>query len=1079
MAKPTHDKPSSSSNDRLKAWALLLVFMASGHLNALALQESGQAAARTLVPGAPLDGEFSGVLPHSYRVAVTSGEFVQIFVQQKGVEVAASLLDPAGRKLEEFDDSGGESEQREILFIGKSDGNYRLLLRPLMEGPPTVRYQIRLEILRPATEHDEMRIRAMQALKGARQVFWKMNSLSLEEAKRFAGKFEEALELWRTLDDRRMIAETLLSRGMLDDKIGEFGKALETYENALRLFPETPDGITSRATTLNNMAADYHNLGETRRALECYLKSLELKKEGRSRAITLDNLGSVYHRLGEYQLALDHHQQALTIFRELGGLRDQSVALNNLAVVLGSIGDLNRSLEYLLEALAVIRKTRDRNAEASSLQKLGACYLNMGDSVQALDYANRSIDLSRTLNNHRLEADGLTLACRIYNSIGEFDKAREACNRALPMHQHSGDRPSEAATLSTLGHIYELTREPAEAVQSRKAALALYRQSDDPAGELASLHALGRLALDGGDLATARTELERAIEMTESLRVKVGSHQLRSSYMAGLQNIYETYVDLLMQMHLSEPGKGYEQAALQFSERARARGLLDRLAEARLQIRQGADAAAMEKERGLLERLTSKDAAWRRLRNDGRTKSQADVIAHELNDLTTQLQLVEGQIRSSSPRYAELTQPQLLTHAEIQRQLLDGETVLLEFSLGKRQSWLWAVTPDATLTLQLPAQRQIETAARRVCELLTARQPRKGETEIEWRRRFAEADAELPQASRSLSRMLFGGLGEELRQEWKGKRLLIIAGGALEYIPFGALPAPSDENVWEPLIAGHEIVNLPSASVLAAIRREAVGRRLPTKAVAVLADPVFEETDPRVMLARKSKQNRREPPVRTRGPGTDHAPESDLTRSVRSIDRETLSRLPFSREEAETIASLAPRGSLLKATDFRANRATATGGELSNYRMVHLATHGLLNSEHPELSGLVLSLVDQSGKPQDGFVRMHEIYNLHLPADIVVLSACQTGLGKEIRGEGLVGLTRGFMYAGAQRVVASLWQVDDLATAELMKRFYRGMLKDGMRPAAALRAAQLELAKEKRWSSPFYWAAFVLQGEWK
>jgi CHAT domain-containing protein len=663
--------------------------------------------------------------------------------------------------------------------------------------------------------------------------------------------------------------------------------------------------------------------------------------------------------------------------------------------------------------------------------------------------------------------------------MGDFDKALDACNSALPMHQNSGDRPSEASALSALGYTFEQMRDTQKSIQSREAALALYRQVSDAAGELLTLHALGQLALENGDLASARARLERAIEMTESLRVKVGSHQLRSSYMAGLQRVYETYVDLLMQMHNSEPGKGYEQTALQFSERARARSLLDLLAEARLQIRQGADAAAMEKERGLLERLNAKDAAWKRLRNDARTKSQAESIANEINDLMTQLQLVEGQIRSSSPRYAELTQPQLLTHTEIQRQLLDEDTVLLEFGLGRKQSWLWAVTPTATLTRQLPPRREIEAAARRVCELLTARQPKRGESETDWRSRAAAADAELPREARALSSMLLGPISAKLRQEWKDKRLLIVAGGALEYVPFSALPAPTEESIAEPLISSHEVVNLPSASVLSAIRRETVGRKPASGTVAVIADPVFDETDPRVLLAKKKKHDNSDLRIHTRSAGTVEATESDLTRSVRSIDRENLSRLPFSREEAEAIASFVPKGSLLKATDFRANRPTATGGELSNYRIVHLATHGLLNSERPELSGLVLSLVDESGKRQDVFLRMHEIYNLRLPADVVVLSACQTGLGKEIKGEGLVGLTRGFMYAGAQRVVASLWQVDDLATAELMKRFYRGMLKDGMRPAAALRAAQLDLAKEKRWSSPYFWAAFLLQGEWK
>jgi CHAT domain-containing protein len=206
---------------------------------------------------------------------------------------------------------------------------------------------------------------------------------------------------------------------------------------------------------------------------------------------------------------------------------------------------------------------------------------------------------------------------------------------------------------------------------------------------------------------------------------------------------------------------------------------------------------------------------------------------------------------------------------------------------------------------------------------------------------------------------------------------------------------------------------------------------------------------------------------------------SALRRAMRSFNRTGFSRLPFSRQEADEIAQLIPKSSLFKATDFQANRIVTASGELSRYRIIHFATHGLLNSEHPELSGLVLSLFDENGKTQDGFLRMDEIFNLRLPADLVVLSACQTALGKEIKGEGLVGLTRGFMYAGAARVVASLWQVDDEATSQLMWRFYRGMLKEGLRPAAALREAQIEMSQSSRWSSPYYWAGFVIQGEWK
>jgi CHAT domain-containing protein len=257
------------------------------------------------------------------------------------------------------------------------------------------------------------------------------------------------------------------------------------------------------------------------------------------------------------------------------------------------------------------------------------------------------------------------------------------------------------------------------------------------------------------------------------------------------------------------------------------------------------------------------------------------------------------------------------------------------------------------------------------------------------------------------------------------------------------------------------------------LRRELQGRKPAEKMVAVLADPVFDPEDPRLKLARQTESAQ---------PLTSSLP-AELERAVRGAglgnDRGTLSRLPFTRDEAEAIVAVAPAGQSTRATDFKASRATATSAELGHYRIVHLATHGLLNTENPELSGIVLSLVDEQGKPQDGFLRLHEVYNLNWPAELVVLSACQTGLGKEINGEGLVGLTRGFMYAGAKRVLASLWNVNDSVTAELMKRFYHGLLVKGLPPSAALRAAQVEMWKRRPSRSPYYWAPFVLQGEWK
>jgi CHAT domain-containing protein len=251
-------------------------------------------------------------------------------------------------------------------------------------------------------------------------------------------------------------------------------------------------------------------------------------------------------------------------------------------------------------------------------------------------------------------------------------------------------------------------------------------------------------------------------------------------------------------------------------------------------------------------------------------------------------------------------------------------------------------------------------------------------------------------------------------------------------------------------------------------------RKEPPDNIAVLADPVFNASDPRV---RGADVNR----VATvnSDQGTRLLVHTAADAKMKTTVVSFIPRLPYTRQEAESILAITPSGSNLEALDFQASRATVFGDQLSHYKYVHFATHGYLDSEQPELSAIVLSMVNQQGRPEDGFLRVHDIYNLNLPADVVVLSACQTGLGKEIKGEGLVGLTRGFMYAGAARVVVSLWSVSDKATADLMARFYSNMLTRNLHPAAALRAAQIEVAREKPWQSPYFWAPFIIQGDWR
>jgi CHAT domain-containing protein len=441
----------------------------------------------------------------------------------------------------------------------------------------------------------------------------------------------------------------------------------------------------------------------------------------------------------------------------------------------------------------------------------------------------------------------------------------------------------------------------------------------------------------------------------------------------------------------------------------------------------------------------------------------------------------------SSPAYAALTPPKVPNLKQVPDELLDNDTLLLEYSLGEERSYVWAVGAGSLAAYELPKRSEIERVARKVRDILMVRNElRKGQADVERLSRAKAADAQYAEAAAELSQMILGPVASLIGN----KRLLIVSDGILQYVPFSALAIPSPGDTprqeaasWTPLIRDHEVVNLPSISVLAALKKQSSQRAPAAGAVAVLADPVFDAKDPRVHRKKTSATVPSMTESAHRGGEetffSDQLSKSLLLRSAGEISGARggtlFPRLPFAKAEADAILHDVPVGQGMRAVDFAASRATATSPELSHYRIVHFATHGLLNSEHPELSGLVLSLVDKDGKEQNGFFSLSDIYNLDLHADLVVLSACETGLGKEIQGEGLVGIARGFMYAGASRVVASLWKVDDAATAELMKLFYRGMLKDRLSPAAALQRAQMEMSK--RWPSPYYWAGFVLLGQ--
>jgi CHAT domain-containing protein/Tfp pilus assembly protein PilF len=878
--------------------------------------------------------------------------------------------------------------------------------------------------------------------------------------------YKEALSLTRTVGDRAGEAITLNNIGSVYNTLGEWKIALEYYNQALALC-QAVGRRAAEAYTLDNLGIIYAQLGEKDTALKYYKQALPLRRalgDRAGEANTMINIGGIYDNLGEKQIALEYYVQALSLTRAVRDHEREATTLNNIGSVYAALGEKQKALNYHKQSITLWRAMGNRVGEAISLNNIGHVYGLGGEYQMALDYYEQALSLRRAVGDRAGEATTLNNIGHIKAALGENQTALEYYKQALPIHQAVGSRLGEAITLHNIGYVYAALGEKQTALEYCNQALLLWRSIRYLDGEAKTLSVIARVERDRGNLIEARVQIEAALGIIDSLRIKVVSPDLKAAFFATVQNLYEFYIDLLMRLHQLHQSEHYEALALHANERARARSLLELLAEAHIDIRQRVDSALVTRELILQQRLNAKAEYQTRLLGREHTEEQATAVQKEIDSLSTEYDQVRSRIRTTNPHYAALTQSQPLSAKEIQQQMIDDSTMLLEYSLGEKRSFLWAVTPAAITSFELPKRAVIDSAARRVYTLLV------------------RDDNVYPQAADSLSQILLGPVAKQLGT----KRLLIVADGTLQYIPFGALPIPDTtkkqgKTINPPLLVEHEVISLPSASVLAVLRREQRDKKSAPKTVAVLADPVFSSEDKRF----KESKNKDTQKVDAQPADTSETSISALTgkRALREVSEEVgwpPPRLLFSEEEANAIAALVPKGECKKALGFEASRATATSEEMSQYRVVHFSTHAFLNSEHPELSGIVLSLVDEQGKPQDGFLRLHDVYNLNLPTDLVVLSACQTALGKDIRGEGLVGLTRGFMYAGASRIAASLWRVDDNATAKLMKYFYEGMLgKEKLRPAAALRAAQLSMYNERGLEGVYYWASFVIQGEWK
>lgn len=1075
-------------------WRTLLVLLSAGAGGALV--DSRVVGARQIQGPEPvqllaesrIDRSGTKGDAHHYEVNLSAGDYFEVAVTQDQLYVSLSVTAPDEPKnTHVIEVQQIASLPQRWGFVAASAGVHQLAVtmtgtRGDVADMSTPRsYRLDVIATRPATPEDHERAKTFVLMARASQA---VAEHSLDGLRRAIPVYEQAAAGWRALDDRMLEATTLYALMGISNLFTQFRDT--ATEHGVRLAALLSElGLQPLEQSVwRTLAIEYHDGGHLTEGIDAATRSVTLARSLQNRAqegASLRLLSYLQLKLGQYDDARRMAGEALDVAAEIGDRGLEAHVLINIARLHELSGDLETAGRHYERALSLSADTPPILAQVQLF--LGQNLLKRGD----VDGAQRALEARLATASRGVQRDDEAAARILLGDVrltrGDLAGARELYEAAQKTLTPEGFPEYVCASEERLGRLALLEGRNDLAEAHFQRALAVGKDLTLASCEVQGYAGLADVAAERGELDVAEQNARVVVDLTNGFRDAVAGLDARSFGFPELAPVFERAVDLTMRRGAGDPSSPSVATGLALNEQALARGLFDALSAERIEKRANIPAELDAARRRLREtwrtRALEHEAAVRR--RDAKRRAQ---LADEMTALSSQLREVESRIDVADPRHASFVRPASLDATAIQA-LLDADTTLVEYALGDARSFAWVVTNQSIHAVTLPPRRAIATLARRTRDLF-AMPPQPGNE------RSPRTHADVL----ALSRMILDPILPFIHTS----RVALVAPGPLAMIPFAAMPVlserttgarvegpvlserPGATRVEGPgarasMVQRYEVVNLPSATVLSALRRAADRRTPPSRAIAVFADPVYDAGDPRLASSAPPAQE----VSLTRSADSVAEPSEALSgwRSARAEGTSmALRRLPFSRQEADAIAAYAPKHSV-KATGFDATRERALDASLASYRFVHFATHGLVDPSVPNLSGLALSFVDRQRRPRNGLLLLPDVYEMRLNADVVVLSGCETALGTEVRGEGLMGLARGFMYAGAARVVSSLWRVDDAATSALMTAFYRGMLRDKRTPAAALRAAQLEISKTARWSAPYFWAGFVLHGDWR
>ncbi|RKZ90810.1 MAG: hypothetical protein DRR19_08995 [Candidatus Parabeggiatoa sp. nov. 1] len=900
--------------------------------------------------------------------------------------------------------------------------------------------------------------------------------------------YQPALAIYKAFEYKKGEGSVLSNIGLVYKNLSQYQKALVYHQQALKIRKKIGDK-KGKGNDLNNIGSVYNLLGQYQKALDYYQQALEIKKQiedKKGEGRTLNNIGVVYWNLDQYQRALYYYQQALEIRKNIKDKKGEGQTLNNIGVVHWKLGQLQQALVNHEQALAVYKGLKDEKGEGDSFGNIGLVHWISGEDQKALKNYQQALAIYQKIGDKNKEGISRGNIGLVYYWKGQPQKALLNLQQALEIRKQIGDKQGEGNDLGNIGFVYNSLGQNQEATKFLQEALTIKKDitietiSSSNIWQVQYGLALSKLKLNQVD--DAIKHYKQALNNIDRLRAELTEKEYNLSFIQDKLFVYDEFIELLQTLHLNHPDKHYDRKTLEIFERKQARIFLEEMGKSGVRYYKDLPSRVREKENeienGLIQvqkQLTEELAKPKKQQNSTRIQNLKTRKA-QLN--VSELELKQY-IEKEHNDYYRLKYPKPVALETLQQDVLKADELMLIYNVREETTDLWVVGKEHFALFTLPlteAQMQQQVTAFRdvgiesmLNEMEDAKKKRKEGVALKrhLKRAVRKTLPDFVTTSHAFYQQLLPKKVRELLTQAKPQTLYVVPTGALYRLPFEALVTVADKKTPRYLLQDYGIAYLSSASLLKTLRdaknRRHISRRLPLLA---FANPVFQQEKCDKGSGRTIRSLR-----------------TSAYRELLGDDDGCIRQLPATKDEALNIAKLFnvtphsyPQALYLDEEASREKVLSLNKNKkLDDFRYVLFATHAVLLDE---LSYINQPAVLLSYPEKGGYLTMADVFELQMNADLVTLSACNTGRGDNIKGEGVRGLTRAFMYAGTPAVAVTLWEIHSGSSKALSVDFFSNKQQHALaKSLQKAKLAMLEGQHEKYYRHPYFWAGFVVFGD--